>query len=260
MVIAIDKKFFITGARSAGGVANLLSKKLIDKFGSNSVYGYTFNAVATINGNMIPKGSKIPNLKYAPIMNIYNDDEMMVMFTSEETNMYKYGTNVHMSLSDNYQGKVKTAFNKVHPKGYDKNMKSNVVDLLNRTFNINLSGYIARIFGMTGTEHRNWDDYSENEINKYSAKTIHEALSDDELEELFNFWSEFYNVTKNNSAFDHSLVVHAESQKSAIERIRNMRQDLGKDALESNTDSMAFNNAQTNAFNNTENKFAIIFD
>ena len=140
--------------RSAGGVANLLAKKLIDKFGSNSVYGYTFNAVATINGNMIPEGSKLPNLKYAPIMNIYNDDEMMVMFTSEETNMYKYGINVHMSLSENLTPKVKTAFKKVHGSNYDKNMKSKVVDLLNRTFNINLSGYSAMVYGMTETE---WD-------------------------------------------------------------------------------------------------------
>ena len=101
-----QKVFFITGARSAGGVANLLAKKLIDKFGPSSVYGYTFNAVATINGNMIPEGSKLQNLKYAPIMNIYNDDELMVMFTSEETNMYKYGTNVHMSLSENLTSKV----------------------------------------------------------------------------------------------------------------------------------------------------------
>ncbi|MBR4313772.1 MAG: hypothetical protein IKP66_02565, partial [Lachnospiraceae bacterium] len=83
-----QKVFFITGAKSAGGVANLLSKKLIDKFGSSSVYGYTFNAVSSINGNMIPEGKKIPNLKYKSIMNVYNDDEIMTMFTSEETNMY----------------------------------------------------------------------------------------------------------------------------------------------------------------------------
>ena len=56
-----QKVFFITVARRAGGVANLLSKKLIDRFDPSSVYGYTFNAVSTINGNMIPEGTKINN-------------------------------------------------------------------------------------------------------------------------------------------------------------------------------------------------------
>ena len=238
-----QKVFFITGARSAGGVANLLSKKLIDKFGSSSVYGYTFNAVATINGNMIPEGSKIPNLRYAPIMNIYNDDEMMVMFTSEETNMYKYGTNVHMSLSENLTPKVKSAFRNVHRSNYDENMKSKVVDAINRTFNIRLSGYSAFVFGMTGTEWRDWDDYSADEINQYSAKEIHDALSDNDVEELFNFWSEFYKVTNNNSDFDTEIVNYAESQKNKITEIRDIRKRLGASTLNRNTNPMAFNNA-----------------
>ena len=187
-----QKVFFITGARSAGGVANLLAKKLIDKFGPSSVYGYTFNAVATINGNMIPEGSKLPNLQYAPIMNIYNDDEMMVMFTSEETNMYKYGTNVHMSLSENLTSKVKAAFKKVHGSNYDKNMKSKVVDLLNRIFNINLRGYSAFVFGMTGTLDLN---------NVFSGET------DDDKQSLLNHWKPLYEKTKNEDYNEYVKII-----------------------------------------------------
>ena len=239
-----QKVFFITGARSAGGVANLLSKKLIDKFGQSSVYGYTFNAVATINGNMIPEGQKLPNLKYASIMNIYNDDEMMVMFTSEETNMYKYGTNVHMSLSENLTKKVNAAFRKVHRSDYDKNMNSKVVDLLNNIFNINLRGYSLMVYGMTGTEWREWDSYTSDEIEDYSARDIHNALSDDEVEILFNFWSEFYENTRTNSAYV-AMALHAESQKNKIEKIRNIRKELSKTTTEINTNYVG----QTNALN-----------
>ena len=246
-----QKVFFITGARSAGGVANLLSKKLIDKFGSSSVYGYTFNAVSTINGNMIPEGRKLPNLKYAPIMNIYNDDEMMVMFTSEETNMYKYGTKVHMSLSENYQGKVKTAFNKVHPKGYSKNMKNNVVDIINRTFNINLRGYSAFVFGMTGTEWEYGDvefNYTSDEIKNNYATAIHEGLSDERKDELLLFWAGLYNVSRNDSAYA-AFENEAYNNVRDLEKLKNVPKDFGKDAVDSNTDVNAFNNAQNNSDN-----------
>lgn len=191
-----QKVFFITGARSAGGVANLLAKKLIDKFGTSSVYAYTFNTVATINGNMILEGRKLPNLKYAPIMNIYNDDEMMVMFTSEETNMYKYGTNVHMSLSDNYRGKVKVAFDKVHKGTYSKNIKSKVADILNRTFNINLRGYSAFVYGMTGSEikftnqdYRNVSEYISVQFNNIDLHTIFDINT---IEKITLAWREEY--------------------------------------------------------------------
>ena len=240
-----QKVFFITGARSAGGVANLLSKKLIDRFGPNSVYGYTFNAVATINGNMIPEGSKMPNLKYAPIMNIYNDDETMVMFTSEETNMYKYGTNVHMSLSENLAPKVKAAFRKVHGSDYDKNMDSKVVDLLNNIFNINLRGYSLMVYGMTGTEWQYGDvefNYTSDEIKNNIATKIHEGLSDERKQELLLFWAGLYNVSKKDSTYA-AFEYEAHNNVRNLEKLKNIPKDLSKDALESNTDSIAFNNA-----------------
>ena len=255
-----QKVFFITGARSAGGVANLLAKKLIDKFGPSSVYGYTFNAVATINGNMIPEGSKLPNLKYAPIMNIYNDDELMVMFTSEETNMYKYGTNVHMSLSENLTSKVASAFKKVHKSSYDKDMKSKVVDILNKTFNIDISGYVARIFGFTGTEVGDWfdDDDMENintsnkEYGKRGAKGLHSAFDEEKLNKVTATWEYVYYVGRINNLTDeftgHALTLF-NYYSEELQRIQSMNRELGNENKSKNVDYVA----QTKSINESQN-------
>ena len=255
-----QKVFFITGARSVGGVANLLAKKLIDKFGPSSVYGYTFNAVSTINGNMIPEGSKIPNLKYAPIMNIYNDDELMVMFTSEETNMYKYGTNVHMSLSENLTSKVASAFKKVHKSSYDKDMKSKVVDILNKTFNIDISGYVARIFGFTGTEVGDWfdDDDMENintsnkEYGKRGAKGLHSAFDEEKLNKVTATWEYVYYVGRINNLIDeftgHALTLF-NYYSEELQRIQSMNRELGNENKSKNVDYVA----QTKSINESQN-------
>ena len=249
-----QKVFFITGARSAGGgVANLLAKKLIDKFGPSSVYAYTFNAVSTINGNMIPEGSKIPNLKYTPIMNVYNDDELMVMFTSEETNMYKYGTNVHMSLSENLTSKVASAFKKVHKSSYDKDMKNKVVDILNRTFNINLSGYVPSIFGFIGTEltDEEMEDYMKIS-NDYSTGKLHYVFGENDIEKITATWDKVYSMCIENN-MSSLVITHAETMfnqySNELQRIHNMSKDIGKGGISKNVDYVA----QTKSINESQN-------
>ena len=184
-------------------------------------------------------------------MNIYNDDEMMVMFTSEETNMYKYGTNVHMSLSDNYSGKVKTAFNNVHPKGYSKNMKSKVVDLLNRTFNINLSGYTPSIFGFTGTEltDEEMEDYMKIS-NDYSAGKLHYVFGENDIEKITATWDKVYSMCIENN-MSSLVITHAETMfnqySNELQRIHNIPKDIGKESLSKNIDYVA----QTSGINNS---------
>ena len=261
-----QKVFFITGARSAGGVANLLAKKLIDRFGPSSVYGYTFNAVSTINGNMIPEGTKIPNLKYAPIMNIYNDDEIMVMFTSEETDMYKYGTNVHMSLSENLTDKVKKAFRYVHKGNYDEDMKSKVVNILNRTFNIDLSGYTTRIYGMTGTEFNNeeFEEYIKDSNEEYEdyvksgAKEFHSAFDELKIQKVTEIWELTYDlcvIDKIEGKMKEHAGIMLGLYKSELNRIQNMKKELGTNDLNSNNNYVAL----SSVINKLINLFKKIF-
>ena len=101
------------------------------------------------------------------------------------------------------------------------------------------------VYGMTGTEWQYGDvefNYTSDEIKNNIATKIHEGLSDERKQELLLFWAGLYNVSKKDSTYA-AFEYEAYNNVRNLEKLKNIPKDLSKDALESNTDSIAFNNA-----------------
>lgn len=81
-------KFFVTGHSRGAAVANLVSKKLIDAYGTNNVYSYTF---ATPNTTTSEEAS---DTRYSGIFNFVNPEDFICTIPLKEWGFTKYGTTI----------------------------------------------------------------------------------------------------------------------------------------------------------------------
>lgn len=146
-----------------------------------------------------------------------------------------------MSLSENLTDKVKKAFRYVHGSNYDKDMKSKVVNILNKTFNIDLSGYTSRIYGMAETDFNNeeYEKYINDSNEEYKDyvkskdKEFHSAFDELKIQKVTEYWKLTYELcVKDESKED--IKKHAgimlELYNTELNRIQNMKKELGTES------------------------------
>ncbi|MBQ7133214.1 MAG: hypothetical protein IJO20_01815 [Ruminococcus sp.] len=88
-------KFFITGHSRGAAVANLLSKALIDTYGPNNIYSYTF---ATPNTTLDENAG---DSRYAGIFNFVNPEDFIAYIPLKEWGFTKYGTTIVFPQNNN---------------------------------------------------------------------------------------------------------------------------------------------------------------
>lgn len=96
-------KFLVTGHSRGAAVANLMSKELIDIFGANNVYAYTF---ATPNTTTDKNAT---DNHYAGIFNFINPEDFISYIPLESWGFTKYGTTIvfpENNGSDEYKNKL----------------------------------------------------------------------------------------------------------------------------------------------------------
>ena len=88
--IGTDPDFFITGYSRGGAVANILAKRLCDRYGINHVWAYTFASPSTTIGRRVAR--------YSSIFNLTRDEDFFTRVPLEGWGYTKYGRPI--SLSD----------------------------------------------------------------------------------------------------------------------------------------------------------------
>lgn len=101
MVKENECKFFVTGHSRAGAVANLMSKALIDTYGAENVYSYTFaspNTTTSLNAD---------TPLYSGIFNFVNPDDFICCVPLSNWGFTKYGTTIEFFSNDtDREGKI----------------------------------------------------------------------------------------------------------------------------------------------------------
>lgn len=96
-------KFLITGHSRGAAVANLTAKSLIDKYGKENIYAYTF---ATPNTTTSDNAS---STLYNGIFNFVNPEDFVAAIPPQSWGFKKYGTTIHFPTPDtdeNYEEKL----------------------------------------------------------------------------------------------------------------------------------------------------------
>lgn len=88
-------RFFVTGYSRGGAVANLVSKELIDKYGEENIFSYTF---ATPNTT---KSEDFADEKYSGIFNFVNPNDIITKLPIDSWGYKKYGTTVNLLDTEN---------------------------------------------------------------------------------------------------------------------------------------------------------------
>ena len=88
--IGCEPRFFVTGYSRGGAVANILAKRLCDRYGSNSVCAYTFAAPATTISRRVNR--------YGSIYNLVRDEDFFTRIPPAGWGYSRYGHDI--SLSD----------------------------------------------------------------------------------------------------------------------------------------------------------------
>lgn len=97
-------KFLVTGHSRGAAVANLMGKNLIDSYGPNNVYAYTF---ATPNTTIDENAT---DNHYAGIFNFINPEDFISYIPLESWGFKKYGTTIvfpQNNSSEKYNDKLK---------------------------------------------------------------------------------------------------------------------------------------------------------
>ncbi len=95
-------KFLVTGHSRGAAVANLLSKSLIDTYGAQNVYAYTF---ATPNTTIDDEARSV---RYSSIFNFVNPEDFIAHIPLEQWGFTKYGTTINfpsLDTDENYLSK-----------------------------------------------------------------------------------------------------------------------------------------------------------
>lgn len=87
-------KFLVTGHSRGAAVANLLSKSLIDTYGTDNVYAYTF---ATPNTTL---DSEANSSRYSSIFNFVNPEDFIAHIPLSQWGFTKYGTTINFPSRD----------------------------------------------------------------------------------------------------------------------------------------------------------------
>ena len=142
-------KFLVTGHSRGGAVANLLSKQLIDLYGSQNVYAYTF---ASPNTTTIHEDDKYQN-----IFNIVNSQDIIAYLPLESWGYTKYGTTIEISPTDDEESEnnVQSVFKDITGNDYTQFDDDTAVDnCLEELYNLsnNVDEYYTKKYPVGGTE------------------------------------------------------------------------------------------------------------
>lgn len=98
-----NTKFLITGHSRGAAVANLVSKSLIDTYGAENIYAYTFATPNTTTSD------NAQNALYSGIFNFVNPEDFIAYIPLESWGFTKYGTTITFPTADsddNYEEKL----------------------------------------------------------------------------------------------------------------------------------------------------------
>lgn len=80
-------KFWLVGYSRAAAVANLAAKRLVDQYGADAVYAYTWEAPM---GGV--ESAEVPGIDYSGIHNIYNYADIIPLLAPSRMGFKRYGT------------------------------------------------------------------------------------------------------------------------------------------------------------------------
>lgn len=87
--IGVEPRFFITGYSRGGAAANILAKRLCDRYGTDRVFAYTYASPATTISRRVNR--------YSCIFNLVRDEDFFTRVPPEGWGYTRYGKTVSMS-------------------------------------------------------------------------------------------------------------------------------------------------------------------
>ena len=132
-------------------------------------------------------------------------------------------------------------------------MKQKVLNLLNKTFNTNLLGYTARVFGFTNITDEEVDYYT-SITGGENAMKLHTVYNEEQIEKITMSWKIVKDTFDGQVGFEELYEQGKEKYDfyySRYLKIIQWRAEMGEKDILKNSDVVAYNNAQ----NHTENRY-----
>lgn len=218
-------KFIITGHSRGGAVANLMSARLIDKYGKENVYGYTFASPNTTTS------TDTDDKQYSGIFNFVNPTDFIAFVPPEKWGFSKYGTTIAFAqngdeLYNSELESVKAEFTDLTSreyKGFDSTEKLNdfllniyelcptVDDYYNKKFDVVGGKMSVYEYMMTVAKLLNDEDVITNGLTMFSTASS-------ELSGLTDFFTGGMDAESASFSIDYenSLIAYAHTCETYI--------------------------------------------
>ncbi len=190
-------KFWIVGYSRAGATANIVSKRLTDIYGGESVYGYTFEA---------PKGGVKSEIKhgatYANIHNVINKADIVPHVGPVDMGFIRYGVDVYVpghtvgtDLYKEQKTKMIAQLAKLNPKlKFDDYFHEASVEYFWATVGDKTDGWVGYdnyIVENSRPKYKTAEDWIPFFINQLQKRSLTDEVKNSEYNRLSSTWKGF---------------------------------------------------------------------